>query len=119
MWVENWPNSWPPPDTFFHSLRPCLVSVHVRQLLVGLQIIIHLKNGWGALILHNRLEEALSEVSVIRFNEMGGNEYDFEVDTQVIDLTWCTTAEEVIRFCEKIAMLERPAKNAIPFRRKE
>ena len=119
MWVDQWPKSWPPPDTFFQSLRHCLVSVLGRQLLVGQQIIIRFKNGWGALILHNRLQEDLSEVSVIRFNELEGNEYDFKVDTQVLDLTWCTTTEDIIRFCEKIAMLEKPVKDEIYPRRKE
>lgn len=117
MWVDHWPNSWPPPDVFFHSMRHCLVSVHVRQLLVGQQIIIRFKNCFGALILHNRLQEGLSEVLVIRFNGTACHDYDFEVDTRVLDLTWCTTTEEVIRFCEKIAMLERSAKNEFHSRR--
>jgi|WetSurMetagenome_2_1015567.scaffolds.fasta_scaffold66323_4 hypothetical protein len=62
-----WPESWPHPDDFFRGLDHRIVSIHSRRLLAGSQIIVRFQNGYGANILHDRLEEGLSEIACLKF----------------------------------------------------
>ncbi len=104
-WDEPWPSSWPAPDIMFKSLRHCLVLIHARPLLVGKQIIIRFRNGFGANILDNWLQEGLTEVMVIKFNGVGENNYDFVSDTPIPDLNWCHSYKEVLELCNQISRL--------------
>ena len=103
--VAVWPESWPHPDDFFRGLDDRLASIHSRRLLAGSQIIVRFKNGYGANILHNRLEEGLSEIAFLKFHGAGINDFDFMHDGPVPDLTWCFKPGEIYSLCEAIAGL--------------
>jgi hypothetical protein len=100
-----WPESWPSPDDFFGDLHDRILAIHARRLLVGSQIIVRFKNGYGANILHNRLQEGLSEIALLKYFGPGINDFDFIHDGAVPDLTWCFNHLEIISICESIAGL--------------
>ena len=100
-----WPESWPHPDDFFGDLDDRIISIHSRQLLAGSQIIVRFKNGYGANILHNRLQEGLSEIAFLKFFGAGINDFDFIHDGPVPDLTWCFDHGEIYNLCDSISKL--------------
>ena len=102
-----WPESRPHPEELFGQLRNHIVSIHRRQLLVGSQIIVRFKNGYGANILHDRLRAGLSEIAVLRFFGSGINDYDciFNEEGPVPDFAWCFHHGEIFGLCEIISQL--------------
>jgi hypothetical protein len=100
-----WPESWPHPDDLFGGLHDRIISIHSRQLLAGAQIIVRFKNGYGANILHNRLEEGLSEIAFLKFFGDGINDFDFIHDGPVTDLSWCFNHAEIFNLCDSISKL--------------
>lgn len=100
-----WPESWPHPNDFFGELNERISTIHSRQMLAGAQIIVRFKNGYGANILHNRLEEGLSEIAFLKFFGAGINDFDFIHDGPVPDLSWSFNHGEIFNLCDAIVKL--------------
>jgi hypothetical protein len=100
-----------PSRCFFRGLDDRIVSIHSRQLLAGSQIIVRFQNGYGANILHDRLEKGLSEIAFLKFFGAGVNDFDFIHDGPVPDLSWCFKPAEIYSLCEAIARLGESRQN--------
>ncbi len=100
-----WPENWPSPKEIFQEVSGYITSIHTRRLLVGIQIIVRFKNGYGANILYARLQNGLTEIAPLKFDGLGINDYEILFDGPLPDLTWCYSMEEITGLCAKICGL--------------
>ena len=96
------------PGRFLATLSPAIASWRRRTHQGDSKVIIRFQNGLGAIISEHRRLAGTYEVAPLRFDGCNPDDYGFYFGSHVPDLTWCSTADEIVSICEQISRLAPP-----------